>query len=134
MQLDNYRHRYSFRKYKAFPSSARTPILLQRLSFSVLPTTAKMHSITPLLALLLLPIASTKHLKHPCLTSTEAKDLATAWLHLWDTNAVSSLSDLTPILSPNITSYDEAYGGPLVGIEAFLETVTAPGNYTTTDV
>jgi hypothetical protein len=92
-----------------------------------------MLSITPLVALLL-PIASAKHPKHPCLTSTEANDLATAWLHLWDTNAVSSLSDLTPILSPNITSYDEAYGGPIVGIEAFLETVTAPGNYTTTDV
>jgi hypothetical protein len=69
----------------------------------------------------------------------EALDIATRWLHLWDVTAagqsvVSSLSDLTSILSPNITSYDETYPPPIVGIQAFYETVTAPGNYTTTDV
>lgn len=47
-------------------------------------------------------------------------------------NAVSGLSDLVSVLAPIITSYDEARGGHVVGIEAFLEAVTAPGNYTTT--
>ena len=72
--------------------------------------------------------------KWRCLSDEEANDFAKGWLHLWDSNAVSSLSDLTGILSPSITSYDEAFGGPIVGIQAFLEAVTAPGNYTTTDV
>lgn len=95
-----------------------------------------MFFLTPLLTLVLLSLTSA-HAPRPiphCLSQAEATSLATAWLHLWDTNAVSSLSDLTPILSPNIISYDEAYGGPIVGISAFLTAVTAPGNYTTTDV
>lgn len=93
-----------------------------------------MFPIIPILIFLLVPLVNAKPAKCPCLTDAEANDLATKWLHLWDTNAVSSLSDLTSVLAPTITSYDEAYGGPIVGIEAFLETVTAPGNYTTPDV
>jgi hypothetical protein len=76
--------------------------------------------------------------KYPCLTDAEALDIAARWLHLWDVTAtgqsvVTSLSDLTSILSPNIMSVDETYPPPTVGIQAFNETVTAPGN-TTTDV
>src|SRR5437016_7551285 len=77
--------------------------------------------------------------KYPCLTDAEALDIATRWLHLWDITAagqsvVTSLSDLTSILSSNITSYDETFPPPIVGIQAFYDTVTAPSNYTTTNV
>jgi hypothetical protein len=91
-----------------------------------------------LLPAFLLPSLTIAHPPHPegppCLTTSEANYLATAWLHIWDTNAVSSLADLTPILSSDIASYDESYGGPTLGIDALLAELTAPGNYTTTDI
>ena len=69
-----------------------------------------------------------------CLTDAEALDIATRWLHLWDTNGVASMSDLTGILAPDIASYDETFPPPIFGIQDFFNTVTAPGNVTTTDV
>ena len=47
---------------------------------------------------------------------------------------MSSKSDLTKILSPDIASYDETFGGPVIGIDALYNTLTAPENYTTTDI
>ena len=50
------------------------------------------------------------------------------------------MADLTGTLDPNITSYDETFSGPysdgpgIVGIKAFFESVTAPGNSSTTNV
>lgn len=84
---------------------------------------------------------SSVHARYPrpatwqsCLTDTEANTIATNWLHIWGTNAVSSLSDLTGVLSSDIASYDETFGDPTFGIEALFEEVTAPGNFTTTNV
>ncbi|OCK83104.1 hypothetical protein K432DRAFT_379809 [Lepidopterella palustris CBS 459.81] len=57
--------------------------------------------------------------EHSYLTVAEANDIATRWLHLWDSNAVSGISGLTSILPPNITSYDEAFGGPIFGYKHF---------------
>ena len=74
-----------------------------------------------------------------CLTDAEALHIATRWLAWWDTTAteqsvVTSPSDLTSILAPNIASYDDTYPPPIFGIQAFFDTVNAPGNYSTKDV
>ena len=115
----------SFKKqtvYKAVLLPSRLCVYF-RLSFPTI--TINMLFTSPILVLLFTSFAIAQP---KCLTDQEANHLATAWLHLWDTNAVSSMADLTPILSPNIASYDYSYGPPTVGIKEFLAAVTAREN------
>jgi hypothetical protein len=44
------------------------------------------------------------------------------------------MSDLTNLATPDIANYDEAFGAPNIGIDALFQLLTAPGNFTTTDV
>ena len=99
-----------------------------------------MYSLLPILSLFL-PVFTYAHPPHPsppgppCLTDAEAFDLATRFEAIYDSNAnITSVSQLTSLLSPNIYHLDESYGAPTVGIQAFFDDLTAPGNYTTTDV
>lgn len=68
-----------------------------------------------------------------CLTDGQALDIATRYLSRYNSGAVTSLSDLTGIITPNFTSYDETGTGPYsnepatVGIEAFFQSLTASG-------
>ena len=72
---------------------------------------------------------------HPsnCLTDGQALDIATRYLSRYNSGAVTSLSDLAGIVTPNFTSYDETGTGPYsnepatVGIEAFFQSLTASG-------
>lgn len=117
-----------FTMVASFPASPQSSFLATTsmyaiFSFLVLFFSSLAHAQPPK------PVA-----KCPCLSDTEANHIATAWLHIWDTGAISALSDLTTIVASNITSYDEAYGGPSIGIEALFEELTLPGNFSTTDV
>ncbi|XTI90034.1 hypothetical protein V2W45_1406828 [Cenococcum geophilum] len=51
-----------------------------------------------------------------------------SWLRLWSTGGVSSKSDLTKILSPDIASYDETFGGPVIGISSSLASCFQSGD------
>jgi len=72
--------------------------------------------------------------KGKCLRDSEANDLAKKWLSIWSTGGVTSKAQLATIVTSNIANYDEAYGGPNLGIDALWDTITAPGNYTTDDI
>lgn len=69
----------------------------------------------------------------PCLSDAEALDIATRYEDVFNANAITSLSQLTSIVSSNIAHLDENFDESTVGIEAFYESLVAPGNYTTTD-
>jgi hypothetical protein len=74
-----------------------------------------------------------------CLTDDQASGIATSYVSLYNTGAVTSLSDLTSIIDPNFTGYDETATGPYsdgpatAGIEAFYESLTSGGNSSFTD-
>lgn len=81
-------------------------------------------------------LASSHHGKYPCLTTPEAHDIATRYLHLYDQGAVKNISQVAAVLSPGMTSYDEV--GPFntgpysnrpstTGVQAFFESVTGTG-------
>lgn len=74
-----------------------------------------------------------------CLTDTQASTIAHRYLSLYNTGAVSQLSDVTSVVTQNFTSYDGTGTGPYVngpatvGAEAFYESLTAssgPSSFT----
>ncbi|KPI39220.1 uncharacterized protein AB675_5224 [Cyphellophora attinorum] len=74
-----------------------------------------------------------------CLSDAEASQIASRYIALYDTGAVSQLSDLTSIVTQNFTSYDGTGTGPYdngpstVGAQAFYESLTAstgPSSFT----
>ena len=98
-----------------------------------------MHSLLPFTVLLYTSAATAIAWgpwapKDNCLSDAEALSIAAKWLHIWDTNAITSLSDLTSIVTPNVTSVDWTYPPPTYGVQELFDTITAPGNYSTTDV
>jgi hypothetical protein len=77
--------------------------------------------------------------RHSCLSDAEASNIATRYLALYNTGAVTQLSDVTSVVSENFTSWDETGTGPFVtgpstnGSTAFYESLTAGGNSSFTD-
>lgn len=68
----------------------------------------------------------------PCLTDAESLSIATAWEAVWDTGAITAITQLESIVTPGIQNLDET-SGLIDGIQALFDTITAPGNYTTTN-
>ncbi|KAF2815488.1 uncharacterized protein BDZ99DRAFT_349760, partial [Mytilinidion resinicola] len=69
-----------------------------------------------------------------CLRDSEGSDIAVKWLLVWSTDPAPKKTDLEKILTPNIASYDEAFGGPTLSLDELWDVVTAPGLYTTSDI
>ncbi|KXH26239.1 hypothetical protein CSIM01_03617 [Colletotrichum simmondsii] len=69
-----------------------------------------------------------------CLCEDEAWDITRRWLSVFSTPGVSSKAELATIASQNITSYDDAFGAPTIGIDGLWAALTAPGNAPTTNV
>jgi hypothetical protein len=74
-----------------------------------------------------------------CLSDTEASKIASRYISLYNTGAVSQLSDVTSVVTQNFVSYDGTGTGPYdngpstVGAEAFYESLTAstgPSSFT----
>jgi len=84
----------------------------------------------------LLTLTSTIVAKSPpaCLSDKEADTIATNWLKLWSVGGVSTLSALAEVVTSDIENYDYSYGDPNIGIQSLYETLTATGNFTTSDV
>lgn len=68
-----------------------------------------------------------------CLTDEQAQDLASRYVSRYNTGAVTTLADLTGIVTTDFTSYDEtAIGGysnqpATQGIQEFFDSLTASG-------
>lgn len=60
-----------------------------------------------------------------CLSYSEALDIAARWLHIWWTGAITSKSQLSSIVTDNIASYDEAFGGPTLNLDELFAEVDA---------
>jgi hypothetical protein len=71
---------------------------------------------------------------HHCLSDADANDIATRWLAIWGTGAITSESQLKTIVTDDIASYDEAFGGPTLSLAELFSILTIPGPKTTTDV
>lgn len=74
-----------------------------------------------------------------CLTDAEAASIATRYLSLYNTGAVTKLSDVTSVVTTNFTSYDGTGTGPYDNgpatnsSQAFYESLTAdtgPSSFT----
>lgn len=69
-----------------------------------------------------------------CLCEDEAWDITSRWLSVFSTPGVSSKAELATIVSQNLTSYDDTFGPPTIGIDGLWAALTAGGNATTANV
>ncbi|KAK1658462.1 hypothetical protein BDP55DRAFT_397201 [Colletotrichum godetiae] len=69
-----------------------------------------------------------------CLCEDEAWDITRQWLGIFSTPGVSSKAELATIVSQNLTSYDDTFGSPTIGIDQLWAALTAGGNATTANV
>jgi hypothetical protein len=69
-----------------------------------------------------------------CLTDTEANSIANRWLHIWWTGAITNKNQLRTVVTNNVASYDEAFGGPTLSLDELFAVLTSPGPKTTTNV
>ncbi|OHE97700.1 hypothetical protein CORC01_06905 [Colletotrichum orchidophilum] len=100
-----------------------------------------MHSLTMVPALLTALAAMTSGtLLSPrkeilsCLCEDEAWNITRRWLGVFSTPGVSSKAELATIVSQNLTSYDDTFGPPTIGIDQLWDALTAGGNATTANV
>jgi hypothetical protein len=69
-----------------------------------------------------------------CFSDLEADDIVAKWLNIWSTGGIPEESHIYSTFSPNIRSYDAAFGGPTSGIDAIWEAITAAGRRTNESV
>jgi hypothetical protein len=120
---------------KQNPTSPTHQIIIYPGPFSQFNT---MRSFVPAFWLLSIPISSAQAIQCPgsdtcdtpapnpeCLSYTEALDIATRWLHIWWTGDLISKSQLSTIVTDNIASYDETFGGPTLNLDELFTEVDA---------
>jgi len=66
------------------------------------------------------------HSKSVCLSEKEATSISDRWLHIWWTGAITKRSQLESIVTENVASYDEAFGGPTLSLDELFAIFTGP--------
>jgi hypothetical protein len=72
---------------------------------------------------LLQTVGASPH-KPDCLSKKEATSISDNWLHIWWTGAITKRSQLAAVVTEDIASYDEAFGGPTLTLDELFAILT----------
>lgn len=86
-----------------------------------------------IISVLQAPVSVWGH-KPKCLSKYEATDISDRWLHIWWTGAITKRSQLQSIVTEDVASYDEAFGGPTLTLDELFGIVSGTGPSKVTDV
>ena len=68
------------------------------------------------------------HNEH-CLSDVEALDISRNWLRIWSTGEIKNKEELATIVTADIQSYDETFGGPTTTLDELWDASTFADPY-----